>query len=209
MSETYIVSRKNTGRPRPQGLLFADAQGSVYNEYFVPDGTEFTNFIVLTDDNRENIDMSIERIEQRKRMINGRMRSYHIADKRKLSVQWQMIPSRAFAVDGTDGFSGELWDATGIDTADRFTTDGGAGGVEMLKWYNENQGSFWVFLAYDKHTSLNSTLNVAEDEDFDPLAHLGKYNERIEMYFSEFSYDVVKRGPLFDFWNVNLSLEEA
>lgn len=202
MPETYIVSRKKYSRP--QALLFADAQGTVSNEYFVPDGDEFTNFIVLTDDNRKELDMSMDRIEQRKRMINGRMRSYHIADKRKISIQWEMIPSRAFAAGG-DAAVDTTWTPENIDSSDRYTTDGGAAGVEMLKWYNENQGSFWVFLAYDK----NSNYEALGSDEADRYTHLAKYNERLEMYFSEFSYDVVKRGPLFDYWNVAMSLEEA
>lgn len=219
MSETYIASRKTnlsslnpTYRPRPHGVLFADSQGSVVNSYFTPIGAEFDNFIVLTDDNRKEIDVSVERIEQRKRMINGRMRSYHVADKIKLGLKWDMIPSRAFAEDGRvaieDLGEGEYqWNPTLLSS--RYTTDGGAAGGEMLDWYNNNQGSFWIFLAYDRYTTLQSTLNAEEIEGFDEYMQLGKYNERIEMYFADFSYNIVKRGPLFDYWNVSMSLEEA
>ena len=40
--------------------------------------------------------------------------------------------------------------------------------------------------------------------------NINKYNEIIEVFFSDFNYSVVKRSGLnFDFWNVSLTLEEA
>ena len=224
MTETYINNRKKY--TRPQAVLLADAQGTVVNETFVPDGDEFTNYIILTDDNRKELDMSVDRIEQRKRMINGRMRSYHVADKLKLSLKWDMIPSRTF----TDIDAAVPFTATGLENSafdaervaedviagkqprtdvGRITTDGGAAGVEMLDWHERFSGPFWVFLAYDKYVSLSDSLNVAQDLAFDPHIHLHKYNQRVEMYFSDFSYSVARRGPKFDYWNVNMSLEEA
>ncbi len=42
---------------------------------------------------------------------------------------------------------------------------------------------------------------------FDKLA---QYNEVVEMFFSDFSYDVVRRGGTnMDLWNVDLKLEEV
>jgi hypothetical protein len=139
------------------------------------------------------------------------MRSYHTADKLTLTVSWDMLPSRAF-----DTYAG--FDANGnpnmaiipeIRTNPlEFTTDGGAGGVELLDWYKNHSGSFWVYLAYDKYTNFKDvfeTVNV--DERFN---NTNKYNEVIEMFFSDFSYSVQKRSGLnFDFWNVSLTLEEA
>ena len=193
MTQTYINNR--TKYKQPQGLLFADQEGVAANGTFVPTGTEFDDFIILTDDNRDALDMSMERIEQRERMINGRMRSYHVADKTKLSVSWDMIPSRAFKDDAqvTPPFDSVGKKIT-VVAADRYTTDGGAAGNEMLKWYEEHKGSFWVFLSYDRKYNANAAKT---------------YNERLEMQFAEFSYNVKNRGPLFDYWSVNMSLEEV
>ena len=144
-------------------------------------------------------------------MINGRMRSYHTADKLTLTVSWDMLPSRAF-----DTYAG--FDANGnpnmaiipeIRTNPlEFTTDGGAGGVELLDWYKNHSGSFWVYLAYDKYTNFKDVFETTNvDERF---ANTNKYNEVIEMFFTDFSYSVQKRSGLnFDFWNVSLTLEEA
>ncbi len=211
---TYIQNRKHYRRP--QGLLFANNPGTASDGTYVPEGDEFgtvsgdrfvsPDWMVLTDDNRGEIDISFERIEQRKRTINGRSRSVHVADKMKISVSWDMIPSRAFIgpaataiIQAGDERGNENYD--GMPRQNRFTTDGGAGGADMERWYRDNPGNFWVYLAYDNF----HRYNYSED----PWGHLTKYNERVEVFFTEFSHTVVKRGSQYDFWNVSLSLEEA
>jgi hypothetical protein len=61
-TKDYIVGRQKflsekggTMYGRPQALLFSNNQGTVDNGYFVPDGDEFTDFIVLSDHNRWRI----------------------------------------------------------------------------------------------------------------------------------------------------------
>ena len=87
--------------------------------------------------------------------------------------------------------------------SEQFTSDGGAGGVELLEWYSTHQDSFWVYLSYDKYTNF-----IEEDEN--KYDRLGQYNEVIEMFISNFSYSVEKRGGLsHDLWNISVSLEEV
>jgi len=129
---------------------------------------------------------------------NGRMRSYHIADKLNISTSWDNLPSRAASSENeTNPTSGQ----TIIGANDlAYTADNGAGGVDLLNWYENHQGSFWVFLAYDKLTNFDS----------DRYNKLGRYNEIIEVFFDDFQYDVVNRGrSTHDFWNISLSLEEV
>ncbi len=218
-TNAYMAGRKKY--QRPQGILFADNEGIKVDGFHIPEGDEigslgasvdgYGEFLILSDNNRSPIDFKTTRIEKRERMINGRMRSYHTADKLTLTVSWDMLPSRAF-----DTYAG--FDAEGNPNITKipdirsspmeFTTDGGAGGVELLDWYKNHSGSFWVYLAYDKYTNFKDvfeTVNV--DERFN---NTNKYNEVIEMFFSDFSYSVQKRSGLnFDFWNVSLTLEEA
>jgi len=218
-TNAYMAGRKKY--QRPQGILFADNEGIKVDGFHIPDGDEigslgasvdgYGEFIILSDNNRSPIDFKTVRIEKRERMINGRMRSYHTADKLTLTVSWDMLPSRAF-----DTYAG--FDANGnpnmaiipeIRTNPlEFTTDGGAGGVELLDWYKNHSGSFWVYLAYDKYTNFKDVFETTNvDERF---ANTNKYNEVIEMFFTDFSYSVQKRSGLnFDFWNVSLTLEEA
>lgn len=161
---------------------------------FVPAGTEFENFLILSDHNRSPIDFAPQRIEKRERMINGRMRSYHVADKLKISVSWDNLPSRAFPISPTFGTDGK-------PNIEPFTVDGGAGGNDLLKWYEEHVGSFWVYLAYDKYTIFGT--------DTQAYGHMSQYNQVLEMYISDFSHKVTKRGSLYDMWEVSITLEEA
>jgi hypothetical protein len=171
-------------------------------------------FLILSDHNRKDISFKTQRIEKRERMINGRMRSYHIADKMTISTSWDMLPSRAFSVNpqfdvttglptATVNFDG-MRNSGGTITYDadrKYTVDGGAGGNELLDWYNNHTGSFYVFLAYDRKS------NFAETGQY---SHLAEYNEVIEMFISSFDYTVVKRGGSnFDFWNISVTLEEV
>jgi hypothetical protein len=193
---------------RPSGMLWSENSGTLINGLYIPYGLEVgadsslepdktlvDQFLMLTDDNRAPLDFSNERLEKRERMINGRMRSYHIADKMKISTNWNMIPSRSH--DNIPAFD----PATGLSPQKAYTTDGGAGGADMLEWYEAHKGSFWVFLSYDRKGIFKGTEA--------PYDHLRQYNQLIEMFISNFSYTVEKRGTKFDYWNVSLTLEEV
>lgn len=229
-SSSYMSGRQKYARP--QAMLWSENSGTLSDGKYVPTGYEINSnktgitstddFLILSDHNRGEISVNTERIEQRKRMANGTMRSYHIADKLKMSVSWQMLPSRSHTLypnfnqsTGVSIFnnpsSGESINAT------EYTADGGAGGVEMLDWYENHKGPFWVFLAYDKYNNFGND-NAAR-------AHLAQYNQIIQMYITSFDYSIVKRGQPFvtgydanglpirsgghDMWNVSVSLEEV
>jgi hypothetical protein len=203
---SYIAGRRKY--QRPQAMLWADNPGTLTNGIYVPLGAEIgadtgsvipeNKFIILSDDNRSPIDFSITRLENRERMINGRMRSYHIADKLSVSTSWSMLPSRSFI--GDPNFN-ENTGKSPLSSLESYTSDGGAGGAELLDWYQNNTGSFWVYLAYDKYT------NFPESGKYD---HLQQYNQIVEMFISSFTYSVVKRGGSnFDFWDISVTLEEV
>ena len=203
---TYVQGRKKYNRP--SGMLWSENSGTLKDGLYIPYGYEIgvdpesvedqtllDQFLFITDDNRQPLDFSEERIEKRERMINGRMRSYHIADKIKLNTSWNLIPSRSHS--NIPSFD----TATGLSPYISYTTDGGAGGADMLEWYDSHKGSFWVFLAYDRKGIFSGTP--------EPYDHLGQYNQLIEMFISDFSYSVEKRGTKFDYWNVSITLEEV
>ena len=195
-TSNYLAGRNKYGRP--QAMLFSDNPGTVENGFYVPQGVEKEDFIILSDHNRDPIRFQSQRIEEKVRTINGRMRSYHIADKLSISTSWKTLPSRAASTELViDPESGQ----TLIGANDlAYTADGGAGGVDLLNWYETHQGSFWVFLAYDKLTNFES----------DRYNKLAQYNEIIEVFFDDFQYDVTNRGrATHDFWDVSLSLEEV
>jgi hypothetical protein len=58
----------------------------------------------VTEHNRSELSVSVERIERSSRTSNGTLRKNFIADKRKFSTSWTMLPSyRTLTVDGAWG----------------------------------------------------------------------------------------------------------
>jgi hypothetical protein len=207
----YFDGRQKYGRP--QGMMWTESEDT-YNALAVPATvTGQSTILILSDHNRSPINVDKIRIETRDRMINGRMRSYHTADKMSISVSWEMLPSRAFAGDPLFSSSTGLSQNPFMDrvtnpnnpanTAEfQYTVDGGAGGAEILDWYENHTGPFWVYLAYDKYSNFEAQNN--------PYGYLDVYNEGVEMYFADFSYSIEKRGANnFDYYNVSVTLEEV
>jgi hypothetical protein len=209
-TNVYMTNRKKY--QRPQGMLWANNAGTLSGGLYIPNGYEvgqapenategdLDEFIILSDHNRSPLDFQPLRIERRERMINGRMRSYHIADKLTIFTSWTMLPSRSY--ESFPNFNSETG-GSDPEAGEEYTADGGAGGVDMLDWYNNHQNSFWVYLAYDKFS------NFAEDDE-EKYSRLGQYNQILEMYISDFSYSVQKRGGTnHDLWDISVTLEEV
>lgn len=204
----YVQGRKRY--TRPQAIIWSENPGTLdASGIYIPTGQEIganplltsggTNqFLILSDHNRSAIQFKPERIEQRQRMINGNMRSHHIADKMTINFSWNNLPSRAFS-------SVADFDSTGkseLTGQNEYTADGGAGGVELLEWYETHKGPFWMFLSYDNYRNFG----IAESA----YLHLTNYSEIVQVYFADFSYDVVKRGRAnHDLWDISVSLEEV
>lgn len=211
-SLNYLGGRKKY--TRPQALLFAELPGTIEEgtngDVHVPEGyeigTDFEQiedpntgaFLILSDHNRSQIDIKNNRLEQRERTLNGKMRSYFVADKDTISVSWKDLPSRTFNnIPNFDIETGK--EQEGIQ---RFTVDGGAGGNELLSWYLNHPGSFYLFLAYDKYSNFLNQNNA--------YLRLQEYQEVKEVFISDFSYNVNKRGQNnYDLWDVSIILEEA
>jgi hypothetical protein len=84
----------------------------------------------------------------------------------------------------------------------QYTADGGAGGGEMLDWYESHTGPFWVLLSYDKYANFGNDNSARQK--------LAQYSQAIQMYISDFNYSVAKRGANnFDMWDVSVTLEEV
>lgn len=225
----YLSGRKKYNRP--QAMLWADNPGVVITSgddiYYVPEGYEIgrdpddiidpdmaNQFLILSDNNRSPVGIQSQRIQNRQRMINGRMRSHYITDKLTIDISWDMLPSRSYATSplfGSDGqalYAGQSGKPSVRDL--EYTTDGGAGGVEILKWYENHPQSFWVYLAYDKYTNFSKTVEdefLLEESEY---LQLDKYNQVVEVFFNDFQYSVERRGGTnYDFWNIALSLEEV
>jgi hypothetical protein len=193
VSSAYLSGRKKY--TRPQAVIFSNNSGGIIDGVPQIIGTEGENFIILSDHNRSDISFSTNRLENRKRMVNGHMRSYHIADKVNISFSYSLLPSRSFSGEQSFSASGQY-----VSNLVEYTADGGAGGSELLDWYESNPGSFYVFISYDK--PQNFTVGSYEKLD--------KYSDVLEVFFSDFSYNVVKRGQTnHDLWDVSIALEEV
>lgn len=210
----YLTGRKRY--QRPEAVLWSNNAGTLTSGVYVPNGYEvganvpsgtdqdlIDQFLILSDNNRGEINFNQQRIEKRQRTINGRMRSYHIADKLNITMSWNMLPSRAY-------FEVADFNSSGIspykNTTGEFTSDGGAGGVAILDWYQSHPGPFWMYLAYDKYSNFTTNGEI----DNSSFGHLAQYNQIIQVYFADFNYSVVKRGgSTYDFWNINVTLEEV
>jgi hypothetical protein len=193
VSSAYLSGRKKY--TRPQAVIFSNNSGGIIDG--VPEiiGSEGDDFIFLSDHNRSDISFSTNRLENRKRMVNGHMRSYHIADKVNISFSYSLLPSRSFSGEQSFSASGQY-----VSNLVEYTDDGGAGGSELLDWYESNPGSFYVFISYDKPQNFS----------VDVYGKLDKYSDVLEVFFSDFSYNVVKRGQTnHDLWDVSIALEEV
>ena len=206
-TSTYMSNRSKW--QRPQALLFSDNSGTLDGGLYIPTGDEGTDFIILSDHNRGGLSLTKERIEVRNRMVNGTMRSYHTADKINISCSWTRLPSRAYS--STPSYSDGVLEQTNVSASttgglvgfnpEMHTADGGAGGADLLEWYENHSGPFWVFLSYD---------NLGEGS-------LNRYTQVLQMYFAGFDYGVEKRGQAwssgtsggYDMWNISLSLEQV
>jgi hypothetical protein len=220
VTQDYMSNRRLRGPSagRPQAMVWADEKTVTEAGYQIPLGYEVgsdltdiseedsqESFIILSDHNRSEINVSNQRIEQRQRMANGTMRSFFIADKLTIDTSWSMLPSRSFSSipnfdqdDASTSLSKKSPDISGEGPETQYTVDGGAGGIELLNWYENHKGPFWVLLSYDKYESF------ADDKN------LRGYAEAHQMYVSDFNYSVIKRGGNnFDMWNVSVTLEEV
>lgn len=143
------------------------------------------NYLYLTDDGRDPLNVDIQRIEYSQRMLNGRMRSYHVADKRTFSTSWTDLPSRS--QDSQRKYISEY---------DKRTTSIKYGaGQEIKDWYETYSTSFWMLLVYDG----------GENTELDLTKQVEKYN----VFFEDFGFVISKRGQHNDLWDVDISLVEV
>jgi hypothetical protein len=225
----YMDGRQQYKSGRPQAVIWADKEPSVQDNRLTPVGYEVgadnsnvnpldlvnNRFLILSDHNRGELGMTIERIEQKRRMVNGTMRSYHVADKTSISIDWDMLPSRSFknypnfndlgapSLETLTERGEPVVPSGSLYAADqKYTVDGGAGGVELLDWYETHKGPFWVMLSYDKYNAFQGSGSER--------LRLAQYSQRLQMYISSFNYSIVKRGGNnFDMWNISVQLEEV
>ncbi len=75
------------------------------------------SWIKLSEHNRSEIAMDVERIEQSQRMANGSLRKFFVADKKRFGVSWSMLPGTRL-----------------------YTVDNQWGALDLIEFYNSSEG---------------------------------------------------------------------
>lgn len=92
----------------------------------------------ISDHNRGDLQVSVERIEESSRMANGTLRKFIVADKRKFSTEWSDLPQNAM-----------------------YTVDGFWGKNEIENWYNTVSGSFTLEVTFGDGTKKQYTVMMS------------------------------------------------
>lgn len=128
---------------RPSLIIFSDTeptQNSLnLSQWKWEDGTKK---LYLTDDGRAPMQINFERIETKKRMIDGTMRSVHIADKRTFETSWTNLPSRK------------------LNGSESITSDGFGAGIDLKEWYEDNPDDFWMLMVYDNSANTDHSVSA-------------------------------------------------
>lgn len=178
----------------------------------------------LTDHNRQPIDFSYDNVSKEVRMANGYLRKYVVAQKRNISVDWEMVPSIA-SVQTIVGMS-----ASGVlvNTVSNLTVDGKAGGGWLKEFYENNVYiPIWIKITHTTGSTTGdytngfiptasfytSQMNSASYFTYPTVSGIGTplspaQPEIFYGYMSEFSYNVQKRFSYTDYVNMSLRITE-
>jgi len=136
----------------------------------------------ITEHNRSDISISIERIEKVVRTSNGTLRKNYIADKARFSMSWTMLPSYR-----------------------SLTVDGGWGAEDLRSFYLSDDGKkeFSIRINLAKSGSDTSSSGALYTPTMAKTS-----SELYTVVFGGCNFSVVKRG-LQPHWNVSIELEEV
>jgi hypothetical protein len=134
----------------------------------------------ITEHNRQPMEISTNRIENTKRMSNGSLRKYFIADKKAFSVSWDMLPS----------FS-------------TLTVDGAYGAVDIKDYYGSSKGqsTFKIKLVYGK--KLNGQ-NIEDRYD----TYTVNFTQ-CNLTLVKRNVKGATADPAQEFWSLSIAMEEV
>lgn len=97
----------------------------------------------VSDHARSELNVSFEPIENKRRMANGTLRKYVVANKRTWSTSWEWLPSHEHETAGT--------------------VDGGMSGKQMLTFYKNNlDKAFTLTLRDGAGNTETATVMISE-----------------------------------------------
>lgn len=117
----------------------------------------------LTDHNRTPISITPDRLENRKRMANGTLRNFVVAQKRKIKTSWDNLPAQ-----------------------DNITVDGFWGATSMIDFYYATIGEFTLRITYGNNSGEDILVMFA---DFS--AQLRKRGQYTDFYSIDVTFEEV------------------
>lgn len=152
--------------------------------YFKEIGGAGTKDGFLSEHNRSAANISKEIIENRKRTVDGSLRSYVVAQKTTFELSWDGIPATY-----------------------QHTVDGYKGGWDLLDFYKSYFDKEFYLYLYSRELAARTTTEAAVNSAGD------RYTVRFSDFSYEIVKRNVRmeRGvsAITDLWNVSLSLEEV
>lgn len=146
-------------------IVFWSTDGTVWNK--------------ITDHNREPLSISVERFENKKRMVDSTLRRYTVNKKRTFRLSWSMLPSKRNA-----SYGGKIA---------LTTVDGGWAGEDIESFHNLNDGMFYMKIRKGADEAKAITDGTIET---------------VQVMITDFSKDIEKRGVV-DLWSLDITLEEV
>ncbi len=137
-------------------------------------------WIKVTDHGRSPLAVDVEVFETKQRMWNGTMRKHSVSKKRTFSWSWENLPDKNVS----------------------FLTNGTTYGNWLEAFYNATDGDFLMRLRAGSDQGVTNPTRTGTVDEQD--------NVRVfRVMFSEYSKEVTRRGTSFDFWNINMAVEEV
>ena len=175
---SIIILSENKPVTTDNGATWSFTEGGVEGE-----------LLYLTDDNRSPLQIDPLRIESKRRMVDGTLRSVFVADKNNFSTSWTNLPSRA-----KDNWSGATREYVSEYERRKSSVSASYGaGQDIKSWYERYTSDFWIMLVYDADDTAVASRSVQVHN----------------VFFDTFDFTVVKRGPHHDLWDVSISLAEV
>lgn len=141
-----------------------------------------TDTLKLTEHNRQPVSFNTARIEKIQRMSNGSLRKFFVADKRTITVSWNMLPSYK-----------------------AMTIDGGMGALDLKAFYNGTAAKATAALSGQTNFDLlvRYGAGTVGTTEVIPVIFSSFSIELLKRNVKEKTADTAQ-----EFWNVSLSMEE-
>lgn len=163
----------------PSIIKLRYASGSEYDN---ANTTSTGTVLTLSDHSRSPLSVNHEIIEKTSRMADGTMRKYVVAKKSTYSCSWDLLPTIRSQV-----------------------ADGKADARDMKEFYDRY---CYSPMHLDLYYMTNATERGRAVNPADRNNDANHYKETKNVFWTSFTFEVVKRFRNFDYWNVTAEFTE-